>query len=49
MIFQIETKNYLSEEGYDNITMVLDVSPPSVEFLRKIESIEPEGCQGDRK
>jgi ATP-dependent DNA helicase 2 subunit 2 len=42
-----ETDNPLSEDGYQHITVKRDIAPPDLDLLKTIESIAPEGEEGD--
>jgi hypothetical protein len=44
-----ETQNELAEshEGYENITVLRNITQPDLELLRQIEAITPGDCDGD--
>lgn len=44
---KIETKNNLSENGYEHITMLRDISVPDLDLVRQVEAIEPGKAEGD--
>eukprot|EP01104_Vermistella_antarctica_P009440 TRINITY_DN242_c2_g1_i1.p1 TRINITY_DN242_c2_g1~~TRINITY_DN242_c2_g1_i1.p1 ORF type:complete len:766 (-),score=263.58 TRINITY_DN242_c2_g1_i1:75-2372(-) len=42
-----DTVNDLSEEGYENITVLQGIQPPDIGSVRELEGVEPEGVAGD--
>ena len=42
-----ETMNPLSEDGYQHISVVRDISFPDLELLKYVSTIKSEGAQGD--
>eukprot|EP01114_Cavostelium_apophysatum_P020328 TRINITY_DN6786_c0_g1_i1.p1 TRINITY_DN6786_c0_g1~~TRINITY_DN6786_c0_g1_i1.p1 ORF type:complete len:724 (+),score=198.04 TRINITY_DN6786_c0_g1_i1:75-2246(+) len=42
-----ETVNHLQDSGYQNITMLHDITPPTVDMLKSLEQLEPQRAEGD--